>query len=56
MKQLSHEAFERARRFLVMQARPLERALFEHWFEEAAVDDLLEEILDIDLDSLDLGD
>ena len=44
MKQLSHEAFERARRFLVMQARPLERALFEHWFEEAAVDGVLTEL------------
>ena len=44
MKQLSHEAFGRARQFLVAQARPLERALFEHRFEGAAVGGVLAEL------------
>jgi len=33
MKQLSRAAFDRARRFLKTQARPLDRALFEYRFE-----------------------
>ena len=44
MKQLSHEAFARARRFLMTQGRPLERALFEHRFEGAAVEGVLDEL------------
>lgn len=35
MKILSRAAFARARQFLLTQARPLERALFEHRFEGA---------------------
>jgi hypothetical protein len=34
-KQLSRERFRQARQFLVAQARPLEGALFAHWFEGA---------------------
>jgi len=41
MKQLGREAFGRARQFLVTQARPLERALFEHRFEGTSVDGAL---------------
>jgi hypothetical protein len=41
MKQLSREAFERARQFLMTQSRLLERALFEHRFEGAAVEGVL---------------
>lgn len=44
MKQLSREALERARQFLVTQARPLERAWFEHRFEAATVDGVLAEL------------
>jgi hypothetical protein len=44
MKQLRREAFERARRFLMTQSRPLERALFEHRFEGAAVESVLGEL------------
>ena len=44
MKQLSREAFGRACQFLVKQARPLERALFEHRFEGATVDGALAEL------------
>jgi hypothetical protein len=44
MRQLSREAFGRARQFLVSQARPLERALFEHRFEGASVDGALAEL------------
>ena len=44
MRQLSREAFGRARQFLVTQARPLERALFEHRFERAGVDGALAEL------------
>ena len=44
MKQLSREAFGRACQFLVTQARPLERALFEHRFEGATVDGALAEL------------
>jgi hypothetical protein len=35
MKKLNQEAFERARGFLKTQARSLDRAIFEHRFEEA---------------------
>jgi hypothetical protein len=38
MKQLSGEAFARARQFLKTLARPLERMLFEHLFEAASAD------------------
>jgi hypothetical protein len=44
MKQLSHEAFARARQFLMTQSRPLERALFRHRFEAAAVEGVLDEL------------
>jgi hypothetical protein len=44
MKQLSREAFARTRRFLMTQSRPLERALFVHRFEEAAVEGVLDEL------------
>ncbi|MBN1976875.1 MAG: hypothetical protein JW918_05690 [Anaerolineae bacterium] len=38
MKQLSREAFDRARDFIKARARPLDRALFAHRFEGASVD------------------
>jgi len=38
MKQLSREAFDRARDFIKAQARPLDRALFKHRFEGASAD------------------
>jgi hypothetical protein len=41
MKHLSREAFERARRFLKTQARPLDRALFEYRFEDGAPEAVL---------------
>ena len=44
MKQLSREAFGRARQFVMAQARPLERALFEHRFEGSTVDGVLAEL------------
>lgn len=44
MKQLSREAFNRARVFLKAQARPLDRALFEHRFEDAPAQRVLEEL------------
>jgi hypothetical protein len=44
MKQLSREAFARARQFLMTQSRPLERALFRHRFEGAAVEGVLDEL------------
>ena len=44
MKQLSREAFASARRFLLTQGRPLERALFEHRFEGAVVEAVLDEL------------
>jgi hypothetical protein len=44
MNQLSHEAFGRARRFLKTQARPLDRALYEHRFEGGSVDGVLAEL------------
>ena len=44
MKQLDRSAFERAREFLVTQARSLECALFMHRFEGAAVEGVLAEL------------
>jgi hypothetical protein len=44
MKQLSREAFERARQFLRAQARPLERALFEYHFEGSMVERVFAEL------------
>jgi uncharacterized protein YfaS (alpha-2-macroglobulin family) len=44
MKHLNHEAFDRARQFLKAQARPLERALFEHRFEAAPAQRVFEEL------------
>lgn len=44
MKQLSREAFARARRFIITQGRPLERALFRYRFEGAAVEGVLDEL------------
>jgi len=41
MKTLSQAAFERARQFLLQQARPLERALFLQRFEGAGSQDVL---------------
>ena len=38
MKKLSCEAFDQARAFIKTQARPLDRALFEHRFEGASAD------------------
>ncbi|NLE76884.1 MAG: hypothetical protein GX605_09050 [Chloroflexi bacterium] len=42
MKRLSVEAFGRARRFLLGAARPLDRALFQHQFEGAPTEGVLE--------------
>lgn len=36
-----HEAYERARHFLLYHARPLERALFQHRFEDAGTEGAL---------------
>ena len=44
MRQLSRVAFERAREFLRTQARPLDRALFEHRFERAPAESALCEL------------
>jgi hypothetical protein len=44
MRQLSRAAFERAREFLKTQARPLDRALFEHHFERAPTESVLREL------------
>jgi hypothetical protein len=44
MKQLSREAFARARQFLMLHGRPLERALFGHRFERAPVEGVLDEL------------
>jgi hypothetical protein len=41
MKKLSNESFERARKFLLQHARPLERSLFLHRFEGAGTDGVL---------------
>ena len=44
MKQLSHEAFGRARQFLMAHARALEHALFEHRFEGTPVGGVFAEL------------
>jgi hypothetical protein len=44
MKQLGREAFARARRFILTQGRPLERALFRYRFEGAAVERVQDEL------------
>jgi hypothetical protein len=44
MKELSHEGFERARDYLMTEARPLDHALFEHRFEGAAPETVLAEL------------
>lgn len=44
MKRLRREAFDRARHFLVKNARPLERALFERRFEDAGAEGVLAEL------------
>lgn len=44
MKQLSREAFDRARDFVKTQARPLDRALFEYRFEGASADLVIAEL------------
>jgi hypothetical protein len=45
MKQLSREAFDRARNFIKTQARPLDRALFKHRFEGASPDLVIDELV-----------
>jgi len=42
MRKVAPEAFERARRLLKTEARPLERALFEHFFEGAPAEGAVE--------------
>ena len=44
MKHLNREAFDRARHFLKTQARPLERAMFEHRFEAAPAERVIAEL------------
>ena len=44
MKQLTRQAFHRAHQFLETQARPLERALFNHRFEHAPAESVLIEL------------
>lgn len=44
MKQLSREAFDRARRFLITQARPIDRAFFEYRFEGAPAERVIAEL------------
>jgi hypothetical protein len=44
MKRLSPEQFRRARRFVKTQARPLDRALFEHRFEKAPAERVIAEL------------
>ncbi len=44
MKKLGQEAFGRSRRFLLHQARPLERSLFQHRFEGASVEGVFTEL------------
>lgn len=40
--QLSQDAFQRAREFLMTKGRPLEQTMFRHFFESASVDDILD--------------
>jgi hypothetical protein len=44
MKRLSRDSFDRARQFLKTQARPLDRAMFEHRFEGAPVERVIDEL------------
>jgi hypothetical protein len=44
MKHLSRESFERACRFIKVQARPLERAMFEHLFEGSPAESVVTEL------------
>lgn len=44
MKQLRHESFDQARHFIKTQARPLDRALFEHRFEGAPAETVLSQL------------
>jgi hypothetical protein len=44
MKRLNPEQFVRAREFLKIQARPLDRALFEHRFEAASAEHAISEL------------
>ena len=44
MKRLNREAFDRARHFLKTQARPLDRAMFEHRFEAAPAERVIAEL------------
>jgi len=44
MKRLSSEGYERARHFLMTQARPLDRALFAHHFDGAPAEAAVEEL------------
>lgn len=41
LKQLSHEAFKRARNWIMMKGRPLEQALFAYEFEDGTADEVL---------------
>ena len=45
MKRLSSEQFRRARHFLKTEARPLDRALFEHRFENAPAEHVITELV-----------
>lgn len=44
MKQLTREAFDRARQFLKTRARPLDWALFEYRFEDGPAEQVIEEL------------
>ena len=44
MKRLGQAAFDRARQFLKTQARPLDRAMFEHLFEGEAAESVIAEL------------
>ena len=44
VKRLNRESFDRARQFLRTQARPLDRAMFEHRFEGAPVECVFDEL------------
>jgi hypothetical protein len=44
MRQLSHKAFERARQFIKVQARPLDQAMFEYRFEDGPAESVAAEL------------
>ena len=44
MKRLGQAAFDRAHQFLKTQARPLDRAMFEHLFEGEAAESVIAEL------------